>query len=98
MKKHSDFNKLYNIIFVDVIGFEMSSCDFWGISECVLDFEYVEPFEERTLVFKLTEKCRENFKSTDINLYDDYIEVLFTFGSGDYLRISSKEINIDGED
>lgn len=84
----------YVITFRDVIGFEMSSCDFWGASECVLDFEYVEPCV-RTIIPKLERKwgsvpcCLEKFK------YNDYIEILFTFGSGDELRIASKTIEID---
>lgn len=92
MKQYLNF-ETYRIEFIDVIGFEMSSCDFWGASECILDFEYIEDFDKRVIIPKLMEKWQE-YHSTNINLYDDYIETLFTFGSGDCLRIVCKEIEI----
>lgn len=47
--------KRRSIVFLNVIGFEMTSCDFWGSSPHILDFEYVEP-KDHTLIPKLFDK------------------------------------------
>lgn len=82
----------YVIEFLNVIGFEMTSCDFWGASECALGFEYV-PKDERVLVPKLQEEWTNLPNSLDIPSYEDSIETLLTFGSGDRLRIACETIN-----
>ncbi len=48
-------DKKFSIIFLNVIGFEMTSCDFWGSSPRILDFEYAEP-KDTSLIPKLFEK------------------------------------------
>lgn len=84
----------YKAFFHDVIGFEMTSCDFWGPSPHILDFEYVEA-TARILIPKLR---KENEKSSipRRNPIDDehYIETVLTFSSGDLLRIACKTIQI----
>ena len=44
--------EIYITRFNNVIGFEMTSCDYWGSSPHIYDFEYVEE-NERTLIPKL---------------------------------------------
>ena len=83
----------YSIKFRNVIGFAMTACDFWGAGECVLDFEYVLS-SEQLLIPRLQEKWDSCPKANKSNLYNDYIETLFTFSSGDQLRVASKTIEI----
>jgi len=83
----------YTIEFANVIGFTMTSCDFWGASECVLDFEYVDK-SERVIIPKLEEEWLKNPNLTNGCLYDGYIETLLTFSSGDKLRIACESIEI----
>ena len=84
----------YQIVFSNVIGFELSSCDFWGESECVFDFEYVER-NERIIIPKLLNKWCTVPTAPPKNRYENFIEVLFTFSSGDQLRIACEKIEID---
>ena len=76
----------YEIRFKEVLGFEMTACDFWGKSDRVLDFEYIES-DSQVLLPRLKRMQRNDSLSQNENLYMDYIEVLFTFVSGDQLRI-----------
>ncbi len=74
-----------------VIGFSMTSCDFWGASECVFDFEYVE-FNERVIIPNLQKKWEDVKNASPAVSYDGYIEVLITFSSGDQLRVACEKI------
>lgn len=92
-EKYASDKKTYFIKFFGVIGFSMSSADFWGASECVLDFENV-PNAEKNLIPEILKKHIETdglFKNIS---YDNFIETLFTFGSGDLLRIACETIEI----
>ena len=92
-EKYASDEKTYFINFSGVIGFSMTSADFWGASECVLDFENVLD-AQKVLIPEILKKHRETdglFK--DIS-YDNYIETIFTFGSGDILRIACETIEI----
>lgn len=80
----SDINEL---AFYDVAGFEMTACDYWGKSPHVCDFEWVKDK-------KLLPKLLEN-EYADKSMGKDMIEVLFTFISGDTLRIVCKYIDIN---
>lgn len=92
LKKYAAEN-CYTITFADVIGFHMSSCDFWGASECVLDFEYVNP-DERVIVAELQEKWLSVPNAPKNVSYDQHIETLLTFSSGDQLRVACETIEI----
>ena len=95
LKKHYDSSQKYVIRFIGVIGFDITSCNFWGYSECVLDFEYVIS-DERIIIPKLKKKWIDvpNI-STDVDiLYSNHIETLITFSSGDELRVACESIEI----
>ncbi len=95
LRINENCKKKYIITFDQVIGFEMSSCDFWGASPRILDFEYVES-EETTLISRLFKEKNDNdYQGTSLKSPSDYIESLITFVSGDRLRIASEKINID---
>lgn len=89
-------NDTYIIQFMNVIGFNMTSCNFWGISPYVLDFEYIE-HKERTLIPKLYDEYSKNLKDPTCNLEKniDYIETAITFKSGDKLIIACEYIVLD---
>lgn len=83
-------NRQYTIEFSDVIGFEMSSCDFWGSSSRIYDFVVLE-CKEYSVIPRL--KQNQHFDSviepTEVN---DYIEVKIIFISGDELAVACKRI------
>lgn len=83
-----------SIDFVHVIGFEMTSCDFWGASPHILDFEYVEK-NDNTIIPKLFEiKDNNGYQFCALNDREKYIETIITFVSGDRLIIACGSIII----
>lgn len=91
LKKYSN-KRNYDIVLKDIIGFEMSACDFWGKSECVFDFEYVEP-QEHLLIPKLKKRW-ENEAKLSYDIFNNCIEVIITFTSGNELRVACASIEI----
>ena len=81
----------YTIDFLQVIGFEMTSCDFWGASPHILDFEYVE---NGRLISKLFSKRTEYDSFCALKQQKDYIETVLTFISGDTLTVACEEVVI----
>lgn len=86
----------YNIIeFVNTVGFEMTSCNFWGISQNVLDFEYIEK-DMRELLPRLYNA--QKYDSTEplfkLAFDVDYMEVKMTFVSGDILTVVCEYVDI----
>lgn len=87
-------NKAYSIDFLNVIGFEMTSCDFWGASPYIFDFEYVE-YNEQIIIPKLFNKNNNNDGSfCTLSDREKYIETVITFTSGDQLRVACESIII----
>ncbi len=84
----------YSVDFLNVIGFEMSSCDFFVESLRILGFEYV-PQESQVLVPRLFNKKQEggeSFSFCKMKSRENYLETLMTFISGDQLRIACENI------
>ena len=93
--KPEDENDMFTIEFINVIGFEMTSCDFWGPSRRILDFEYIEK-DDNTIIPKLFEiKDNNDYSSCTLSDQEKYIESVITFISGDQLRIACEEIVIE---
>lgn len=94
--KERNDNETYIIQFMNTIGFNMTSCEFWGPSPHVLDFEYLE-HNERTLIPQLYEIYNNNPKDPICKLRSniDYIETAITFKSGDKLIIACEYIVLD---
>lgn len=89
-----DRSHRYSVDFLDVIGFEMSSCDFLGGALRILDFEYVPP-ESQVLVPRLFNKKQEggeSFAFCKMKSRENYLETLMTFASGDQLRVACENI------
>ena len=99
-KLHLEFSqsclhgRKYTIDFINVIGFEITSCDFWGMSHHVLDFEYVECSNQRVLP-KIRNKWAEVSQYNFVPSYQNYIETLITFSSGDQLFIACEYIFLE---
>ena len=80
----------YSICFINVLGFEMTSADFWGASERILDFEYIKP-QNRVVLPRIQKKWEQSSLPLKPS-YDQYIETLITFASGDQLRVACESI------
>ena len=93
IQKAECINCEYTIEFVAVVGFEMTSCDFWGESPHILDFEYVDP-NKHILLPKLTERIYANETSSlcKLNESSKLIETIITFTSGDELIVVCEHI------
>ncbi|MBQ1371746.1 MAG: hypothetical protein IIY70_02325, partial [Oscillospiraceae bacterium] len=85
----------YEVIFRDVVGFEMTSCDFWGPSLRISCFYSVD-VEQQTLIPKL-QKENEKYVTPDNALIDNrhYIEVELELISGDCLRVACKTVQFE---
>ena len=90
LKRNVSF-ALYEIKFESVISFFATSCDFWGASNRILNFEYVKS-EESTIFPRLKKEWYETPGMTLNFPYDEFIETKIVFASGDYLTIVCKEI------
>ena len=87
--KEGEVNKKrFSIDFLHVIGFKMTSCDFWGSSPHILDFECVEQ-NNTTIIPKLFERKQNNdYPFCPLNNREKYIETIITFASGDQLIVA----------
>ena len=92
-EKYASEEKAYCIRFFGVVGFTMTSADFWGESECVFDFEIVSD-TEKIIIPEILKKHREYSEQFCDVKYENYIEVILTFSSGDTLRIACEAIEI----
>ena len=91
-------NQKYAIEFINVIGFEMVSCDFWGKSPHILDFEFIKPHEHRLLKKLLEEGKNNNYFCSNLYRNKTYIETVLVFASGDRLTIACECIRVDTGD
>lgn len=83
--------------FHNVIGFEMTSCDFWQKSSRILDWE-IET-DNFVLIDKLFKQKEDNNEYTPrLNNKEDFIESIITLTSGDTLRIACEYIIFDEDD
>ena len=85
--------KKYVVEFINVIGFSMTACDFWGRSERICDFEFVQS-KERKIIPALKKEWYATPGQEKSFMYDNYIESVLVFISGDKLRIVSEKIVI----
>ena len=82
--------EMYTINFIDVLGFEMTSCDFWGWSPHIYDFASLTS-EEYTIIPKLMKN--EHFDSAiGCSEIEKYMEAKIIFISGDELVVACKSI------
>ena len=94
IRKFKDENDIFTIEFINVIGFEMTSCDFWGPSRRINGFAYVRP-DDRIIISKVFEKRKLDPDSCKLTKPENYIESVITFISGDQLRIACEEIVLE---
>ena len=86
--------KRTEIIFQNVIGFAMSSCDFWGINdERILGFCLLEP-EQEVLIPKIYKK-REKEECCPLKAREVYFETAMSFVTGDNLFVACERIVLE---
>ena len=82
------------IDFLNVIGFNMTACDFWGRSPHVLDFEYVEKADNKLIPKLFAEKENNDYTFCTLKDRESYFETVITFVSGDKLTIACESISM----
>lgn len=86
--------KRTEIIFQNVIGFAMSSCDFWGINdERILGFCLLEP-EREVLIPKIYKKM-EKEECCPLKSREAYFETAMSFVTGDNLFVACERIILE---
>ena len=93
-KHNNEESSTYVIKFAKTVGFEMTSCNYWGESSHILDFEYLERTHNVLLPRLYSRNCGEFAPFCELSSDKDYIETLMTFSSGDQLRIVCEYIII----
>ena len=83
----------YTMSITNFIGLDITACDYWFPSERVLDFEYATN-EDAQLIPKLQSKWSDVPGYNGEVSYDNFIELIFTFISGDVLRIACEKIEL----
>lgn len=78
--------------FFGVIGFEMTSCDYWGSSPYILDFESIEKGCMNIIPKLFDRKNQNDWPECSLSDQNDYFETVITFVSGDRLSVACKEI------
>ena len=85
-------NVNYEIEFDNVLGFKAITCDFWGSSPHVLDWE-VQPKEEHEIVKEICEKqLQYRYTESKWNPNKEYIESVITLSSGDIFSFVCEQI------
>ncbi len=95
LSKANEYESKYEINYINVIAFEMTSCNYWGKSPHILDFEYVE-HNNCKLLPALYEKQKGMPYNPECKLAckNDYIETVITFSSGDQMIVVCESIEI----
>ena len=94
ISKNNDTKTDRIIKFNNVIGFNMISCDFWGQSPHILDWEFTD--KDNTIINKLfDEKNNHDYQDSRLTSIEDYIESIITFTSGNRLTIACEDIIVD---
>lgn len=85
------------IKFINVIGFNMVSCDFWGKSPHILDWS-VHLTQDQSIIKKLIEE-KECYHYRFSRLEDEqtYLESVILFTSGDRLTIACEQIELEDD-
>ena len=84
-------NSRDRITCVDVIGTEMSNCEYWGASPYVFSLSILNG-KKSHLVQRLFENMKPEYKFCKLKSKDDHIEVLIEFSSGDKLRVACSSV------
>lgn len=92
----NDKQNEYFIKFRNILGFKMTSCDFWGRSPHILDFEYVV-HEGRAMLPEL-DKIKESIPVNPLCKLltkTEYLECVLTLTSGDKLTVVCEYIDYE---
>jgi len=89
-----DHNNFYTIEFVNVIGFKMSTCSFWGSTPHVYWFGYSN-LNEQTIIPELKKIYKENPNFHNPFENKEYIEIELILSSSNTLTIACEFINLN---
>lgn len=86
---------IYSIHYLGVVGFEMTSCDFYGPSDVILGF-CVVPKEKSTFVPRYYAHAqKQGLAEWALKNPESVFETEIFFTSGDWLRVACTEICIE---
>lgn len=86
-------HKSFLIQFMDILSYEIQSCDFWFPSPNILDWE-VKQFPEQTLLNRIQHYQKSNnYTSARYECLEQYIDTIITFCSGNTIELLCKNIN-----
>ena len=89
---HTDAKK-ERIIFSNMIGLEMVSCDFWGSSPHILDLETLPSSKQKLIKSLFQEKSDNGYTFSRLSNESKFIEIVITFTSGDRLTIACEHVS-----
>lgn len=87
-------DKRVSIDFLHVIGFLMTSCDFWGCSPHIFDFEYVKHNDNVIIPKLFQKKDNDDCLICSLKEQEKYIETKMIFTSGDELIVACESVVI----
>lgn len=88
----------YEIIFHQVRGFEMTSCDFWGQSQRALGLTLMDEKGRTLLPWLLQQRdARDRYKEFVLGAEEDYLECMIEFISGDFFTVVCQAIEVPDE-
>lgn len=82
------------VFFHNVIGFDMTLCDFWGRSPHVLGFKHVDESEYKIIPKIFQEIEINNYFAHSLQSKEKYIETGIELISGDCLNVACEYIEI----
>ncbi|MBO4309181.1 MAG: hypothetical protein J5885_05055 [Clostridia bacterium] len=92
--EHDTDNTIHEMIFSNVLGYEITTCDFWCPSPHIFSFSFLSKEEERLIPKYYKKWCAQNdsFHTPENFPGAKSFEVLFEFTSGDTLSIACEEL------
>ena len=88
----------YEIVFHQVRGFEMTSCDFCGQSQRALGLTLMDEKGRTLLPWLLQQRdARDRYKESVLGAEEDYLECMIEFISGDFFTVVCQAIEVPDE-
>lgn len=96
--KNYCINKIFKLLFCNVLIINCELCQFWGESPNILDWEVSE---NGSIIQNIKKKQKENnklYSNSLVDLEKSYMEVKITFTSGDIIEIVCEYIEFEEDD
>jgi len=92
------YGKNFKLLFNNVFGFEMQSCDFWSNSPHVFDLELGDSYGNKMTKMLLERHESEKKSCSRLTKYDEAVEIIITLTSGDKLTLVCEYIEYEEKD